>query len=130
MTALILFLCGIVSLAAGLVVVVLQQRRLTTGEIIVEEGFDGPEQVRRALIALLRIFLRRTVVWRKLFYQYMLHAGVRALYYLDRITTDLYARSREMFVKSAVKNKGTVPHFWEHLKVYKQEIDKEKEEKN
>ncbi len=128
MLAIILFFCGLVSATVGLGVVFWQKRQLSTGAIIVEEGFDGPEQMKRALIALLRIFLRRTVVWRKLAYQYMLHIGVRALYYLDKITTELYARSRNTFVKSAVKNKGTVPHFWEHLKVYKQEIDKEKEE--
>ena len=39
----------------------------------------------------------------------------------------MYAKSRNWFVKNAVKNKGTVPHFWEHLKVYKQEMDQEKE---
>lgn len=128
MIATILFLCGLVTAGAALGVVLIQQRQLSTGGIVVEEGFNGPEQVKRALIALLRIFLRRTVVWRKLMYQYMLHIGVRILFYLDKITTALYARSRNMFVKSAVKNKGTVPHFWEHLKVYKQEIDREKEE--
>jgi len=128
MTALILFICGLVSASVALAVVLIQERKLSTGVIVIEEGYDGPEQVRRALIALLRIFLRRTVVWRKLFIQYVLHAGVRALFYLDKVTTELYARSRNRFVKSAVKNKGTVPHFWEHLKVYKQEIDREKEE--
>jgi hypothetical protein len=128
MVATILFLLGLVSAGVALGVVLFQQRQLSTGVIVVEEGFNGPEQVRRAFLALLRIFLRRTVIWRKLLYQYLLHIGVRALFYLDKITTDLYARSRNMFVKSAVKNKGTVPHFWEHLKVYKQEIDREKEE--
>lgn len=128
MTAIILILCGVVSASVALGVVLWQQRQLSTGVIIMEVGYDGPEQVKRAFLALLRIFLRRTVVWRKLLYQYMLHVGVRALFYIDRMTTDLYAHSRNMFVKSAVKNKGTVPHFWQHLKVYKQEIDREKEE--
>jgi hypothetical protein len=106
-----------------------RQRAAVTRSVQIEEGFNGPEQVRRAILALMRIFLRRTVVWRKIFVQHLLHLGVRVLYYLDKITTELYAYSRNMFVKSAVKNKSTVPHFWEHLKVYKQEIDKEKEEK-
>ena len=128
MTATILLLCGVVSASVALGIIFWQQRLLSTGQVIVEDGFDGPDQVKRAFLALLRIFLRRTVVWRKLFYQYILHIGVRILFYLDKITTALYARSRNMFVKSAVKNKGTVPHFWQHLKVYKQEIDREKEE--
>jgi hypothetical protein len=53
---------------------------------------------------------------------------VRFMYYFDIWTRKLYEKSRNWFVKNAVKNKGTVPHFWEHLKVYKQEIDKEKQE--
>lgn len=128
MVSTILFFCGLIALGIASGVIFVQQRRLEAGLIVIEEGFDGPEQVKRALLALLRIFLRRTVVWRKLFYQYLLHAGVRVLFYLDKITTALYAESRNMFVKSAVKNKGTVSHFWQHLKVYKQEIDREKEE--
>lgn len=128
MTANILIISGIVTISIAFGVLVWQKRQLSNGAIIVEVGYDGPEQVRRAFLALLRIFLRRTVIWRKLLYQYILHVAVRALYYLDKITTNLYSRSRRMFVKNAVKNKTTVPHFWQHLKVYKQEIDREKEE--
>ena len=130
MTANILLISGAITASIAFGVLLWQQRQLSTGQVTVEVGFNGPEQVKRALLALLRIFLRRTVVWRKIFYQYVLHTGVRILFYLDKITTYLYARSRNMFVKSAVKNKATVPHFWQHLKVYKQEIDREKDEKD
>ena len=51
------------------------------------------------------------------------------MFYLDKGFSKLYATSRNMFVKNAVRNRGTVPHFWNHLKVYKQEMDKEKEDK-
>ena len=65
---------------------------------------------------------------RKFIMQYVFHIMVRIMYHFDILTTKMYAKSRNWFVKSAVKNKGTVPHFWEHLKVYKQEMNQEKEE--
>lgn len=127
MSALALVVCGIVTALIGASVFLVQWRLLATGKVIFDEHYNGPEIMRKALLTLMRIFFKRTIVWRKLFFQYMLHVWVRFLYYVDRITTSLYARSRNFFVKNAVKNKSSVPHFWEHLKVYKQEIDKEKE---
>ena len=59
--------------------------------------------------------------------QYCLHIIVRLLYIVSTLTDKIYAYNRNLFVKSASKNKSTVTHFWSHLKVYKREIDKEKE---
>ena len=128
MIALILALCGILFALLGVSVFLWQARAISLGYVSLEMYENGPEQVRHAFIILMRIFLKRTVVWRKLLFQYVLHLWVRILFYVDKIFGALYARSRNFFVKNAVKNKSSVPHFWEHLKVYKQEIDKEKEE--
>ena len=73
--------------------------------------------------------MSRTIT-RKFLMQYFFHVMVRFMYHFDLFTTKMYARSRNWFVKNAVKNKGTVPHFWEHLKVYKQEMDQEREEED
>ncbi len=87
---------------------------------------DGHEIVKRYIYALMRIVRKEIEAKKKLALQYILHIWVRMLSHIDKITTKLYARSRDFFVKSAVKNKSSIPHFWEHLKTYKQEIDKEK----
>lgn len=128
MTALILVLCGVATSLVGVIVLLMQARLLLTGKVQIEEGYDGPEQVHRALIVLLRFAVRRFVMLRKLFFQYVLHVWVRFLFYIDKLINMMYARSRNFFVKNAVKNKSSVSHFWEHLKTYKKEIDKEKEE--
>jgi hypothetical protein len=60
----------------------------------------------------------------------MFHLMVRAMHYIDIWSSKLYAKSRNWFVQNAVRNRGTVPHFWQHLKVYKQEMDQEKEEQD
>ena len=62
--------------------------------------------------------------------QYVLHIMLRLMRFVDVTTSLLYAKSRNWFVKNAVRNRGTVPHFWEHLKVYKQEMDQEKKEED
>jgi hypothetical protein len=101
---------------------------VSLGRVSLEEQFNGHEQVRLAFVVLLRLLLKRLVAWRKFVMQYVLHVWVRFLFYVDQISSYLYAHSRNLFVKSAINNKSSVPHFWEHLKTYKQEIDKEKEE--
>ncbi len=125
----ILFISGLVSALGAVSIVVLQFYKIKRGYIIVDENFDGPKQVSITLSAILRYFLRRSVHLRKFIMQYALHIIVRGMFYLDKGFSKLYATSRNMFVKNAVRNRGTVPHFWNHLKVYKQEMDKEKEDK-
>lgn len=80
-----------------------------------------------ACYALLRIGKRKILHMRRLFLAYVLHLSVRALRVFDRVSFYLYAKSRNLFIKNAVKHKGTVPFFWEYLKTYKQEIDRERE---
>lgn len=99
------------------------------GKIVVDEDYNGPAQVKDASIIIIRFLVRRLNHYRKFLFQYILHIWVRFLFYVDKSFSYLYARSRNLFVDTAVKNKHTVPHFWEHLKVYKKEIDKEEEEK-
>lgn len=101
---------------------------LKRGKITRDHDYNGPEALRLALFALLRILVRRAIAIKRLIGAYGLHVVVLGMRFIDTTTSKLYARSRNLFVKSAIKHKGTVPHFWEYLKTYKQEIDKEKEE--
>lgn len=124
----ILFISGLVSALGAVSIVILQFYKIKSGHIVVDENYDGPKQVSATLNAILRYFLRRSIHIRKFVMQYALHLIVRGMFYLDKGFSKLYATSRDMFVKNAVRNRGTVPHFWNHLKVYKQEMDKEKAE--
>ncbi len=125
----ILLISGVVSATAAVSIIFYQQYRINRGYIKIDRDFDGPGRVSITLLAILRYFLRRSVYARKFVFQYIAHALVRFMYYIDKLTTYLYAKSRNWFVQNAVRNRGTVPHFWNHLKVYKQEMDKEKEGK-
>lgn len=128
MTIFILLGCIAVALAALVAIFVLQARALRAGDIDHEEGYNGPAIVVATLHVIVRYVFRRSIHARKFIVQYIAHLAVRVMYYIDKLTTFLYAKSRNWFVQNAVRNRGTVPHFWEHLKVYKQEMDKEKEE--
>lgn len=124
----ILVISGTFSGLTALAVILLQYYRIGTGAVTVDEHFNGPKQVSATLLAILRFLLRRSVYARKFVFQYIAHVLVRIMYYIDKLTTILYAKSRNWFVRNAVRNRGTVPHFWNHLKVYKQEMDKERKE--
>lgn len=131
MAILILILLGFLFLSIAIGIIVFQWYSLRTGRITVEEGYDGPKHVSETLHVIIRLLLKQSIYVRKFCLQYVFHIMVRVMYHFDVLTTKMYAMSRNWFVKNAVKNKGTVPHFWEHLKVYKQEMDEErKQEEN
>ena len=127
MFILMLVILGMIFVVSAISVLLLQQYRVTKGIIVVDPLYDGPKQVSVTVHTIIRFLLKQSVHMRKFFMQYVFHIMVRFMYHFDIFTTKMYAKSRNWFVKNAVKNKGTVPHFWDHLKVYKQEMDQEKE---
>jgi hypothetical protein len=127
MLVLILVILGMIFALGAVSILLLQKYKIHKGLIIVDESYNGPDQVSVTVHVVIRYLLKKSVLSRKFFMQYIFHIMVRFMYHFDILTTKMYAKSRNWFVKNAVKNKGTVPHFWEHLKVYKQEMDQEKE---
>lgn len=130
MTILFFLIAGVICVLFAIGILVLQNHRLNTGVIVVPLEYNGPKQVSVTLHTIIRYALKQSIHMRKFVMQYVFHVMVRLMYHFDILTTKLYAKSRNWFVYNAVKNKGTVPHFWEHLKVYRQEMDQEKEEEN
>ncbi|MFA6608892.1 MAG: hypothetical protein WCT07_03215 [Candidatus Paceibacterota bacterium] len=128
MLVILLLISGaLVAMIAGSIIVI-QYVRVSRGVLTIDSTYNGPAQVSKTLHAIIRYVLKRSVYARKFVMQYAFHILVRMMYYIDRWSTHLYALSRNWFVRNAVRNRGTVPHFWEHLKVYKQEMDKERED--
>lgn len=128
MLILILVILGMISALAAMSVLLLQKYRINKGIVVVDDEYNGPKEVSVVIHTVIRYVLKQSVYMRKFCMQYFFHIMVRFMYHFDILTTKMYAKSRNWFVKNAVRNKGTVPHFWEHLKVYKQEMDQEKEE--
>ena len=128
MLVLLLVISGLLAALGAGSIFLYQNYRLKHGLIEYDPHYNGPGDVSLTLLAIIRYGLKRSVQVRRFFFQYLAHIAVRVMYYIDKITAHLYSRSRNWFVKNAVRNRGTVPHFWEHLKVYKQEMDKERAE--
>lgn len=128
MLSLFLTISGLFTLLCAAAILLIQHIRVKKGRVNLEEDYNGPLEVSSTLRTVFRYSLKRSIHFRKFMMQYFFHTLVRIMHYVDIFTTYLYAKSRNWFVKNAVRNRGTVPHFWEHLKVYKQEMDKEKEE--
>ncbi len=127
MTVLLLCISGMIAAIVGTSVLALQNYKIKKGLVVVDSDYNGPAQVSTVLHVVIRYTLKRSVYFRKFFMQYMFHILVRVMSYIDTWTSWLYAKSRNWFVENAVRNRGTVPHFWHHLKVYKKEMDEEKE---
>lgn len=128
MLVILLLISGALVATSALSIVVVQYVQVRQGCIVIDPEYNGPAQVSKTVHTIIRYALKRSVYARKFVTQYFFHILVRIMYYVDKFSTYLYARSRNWFVRNAVRNRGTVPHFWEHLKVYKQEMDREREE--
>lgn len=126
MSVLIFIVGGVVSALVAISFLVIQEYKIRHGKINVDPLYNGPANVSMTLRAIIRYALKRSVYVRKFCMQYVAHMAVRVMFYVDKFSTAMYAKSRNWFVKNAVQNRGTVPHFWQHLKVYKQEMDQEK----
>lgn len=130
MSVLLLCISGIVTAIFAASILMLQQYRISKGLIQIDKEYNGPAQVSTTILIIIRYALKRSVYFRKFFMQYVFHVLVRVMHYIDTWTSILYAKSRNWFVEHSVRNRGTVPHFWNHLKVYKKEMDQEKENEN
>lgn len=128
MSILLLSIVGGITALAAVSILLIQHYRITQGGLVVDPFYNGPAHVSSTLLVVIRYTLKRSIYFRKFFTQYVFHVMVRMMHYIDIGSTALYAKSRNWFVENAVRNRGTVPHFWNHLKVYKKEMDEEREE--
>jgi hypothetical protein len=128
MLVLILVIAGLCTALCAGSIFAIQSYKISHGKISIDPSYNGPGDVSLMVHVIIRYGLKRSVAGRKFLLQYVAHLAVRVMYYIDKYTAYLYSKSRNWFVKNAVRNRGTVPHFWEHLKVYKQEMDREKED--
>lgn len=91
-----------------------------------DKNWNGHEMLSVMVFATVRYFLRRLNAYLKFILQYLLHFWVKLLSLVSDLFYKIYTISRNKFVRTAVSNKSTVPHFWNTLKKYKKEIDEEK----
>ena len=92
-------------------------------------SYDGHTLFLDRFFALVRIIIRRLTASIKLVYRNILHWWVQLVAKISSYSDKMYAKSRNKFMEEVVKDKRAVPHFWDHLKKYKREIDEENESK-
>ncbi len=90
-------------------------------------SYDGHEVFLNKFFAIIRIFIRRFYAGLKIVYRNILHWWVMLVAKVSTYSDKIYAKSRNKFMEEVVKDKRAVPHFWNHLKKYKREIDEENE---
>lgn len=93
-------------------------------------SYDGHEVFLNKFFAIIRIFIRRFYSNLKKIYRNILHLWVLFTSKISTYSDKIYAKSRNKFMEEVVKDKKAVPHFWNHLKKYKKEIEEEKKIEN
>lgn len=102
---------------------------IRTGTVVPSEGHDGILETKIFLDKVaMELWARIVRLW-KLGAQYFFHLLVRVLSAWRDLSHVLYASARNQFLKNAVKNRESVGFFWDHLKEYKAQIEKEREDK-
>lgn len=61
-----------------------------------------------------------------IFFHWLFHFFVLFLKFISHLTDIMYAKARDLFLKTATKDRGVVSTFWHHLKEYKKESEEEK----
>lgn len=103
-------------------------KAIKKGEVEIINDDRNIQLFKQYCLVFYKFIIKKIIKYFKFVIQYILHIFVRILYFINTLTDKIYAKSRDTFVSSATKNRSTVTHFWNHLKVYKREIDKEKED--
>lgn len=91
-------------------------------------GYDGHEVFLDRFFLIIRFFIKKVIYLFKRAYRNLLHFWVRLVERFSNYSDKVYMQSRNKFMEEVVKDKKAVPHFWNHLKRYKKEIEEEKEE--
>jgi hypothetical protein len=86
------------------------------------QGFDEFLNNTSELFSYLKRMLR---YFYKIARQYFFHLLVRFLFFIKLFFHKVYASARGKFFQATIKDKKSVSRFWEHLKEYKQEMEKE-----
>lgn len=89
------------------------------------QSYNGHAVFLDRFFAVVRVLIKKISSSLKLFYQKLLHEWVRLVAFLNNLSEKAYMKSRNKFMEEVVKDKKAVPHFWDHLKKYKREIDVE-----
>lgn len=92
-----------------------------------DKSYDGHEVFLIHLFGIIRFYTKKVKNVLKVMYQNLLHAWVQIIEKISSASDRVYAKSRDKFVEEIVKDKKSIPHFWNHLKRYKKEKDEEKE---
>jgi hypothetical protein len=113
--------------AVGLLVIISsRQNALSKGKSFYNvDGRDGFKEFIENTLELY-VYLKKVLRFCiKLVRQYTFHFSVRVLYYVKLFWDSLYSKARDKFLDDAVKDKKTVSRFWDYLKDYKHEKEKE-----
>lgn len=90
-------------------------------------SYDGHELFLNRFFAIVRILMKKIFSSVKMIYRNILHWWVQLVAKISSYSDKIYMKSRNKFMEEVVKDKRAVPHFWDHLKKYKREIDEENE---
>lgn len=118
----------VIAILAIALMVFASYRLIKKGEIEIINDNRNMLLLQQYFLAFYKFIVKKIIRYFKFATQYILHILVRVLYFINILTDKIYAKSRDTFVSSATKNRSSVVHFWNHLKVYKREIDKEKKD--
>lgn len=61
-----------------------------------------------------------------IFFHWLFHFFVLFMKFISHLTDIMYARSRDLFLHTATKDRGVVSTFWHHLKEYKKESEEDR----
>lgn len=95
---------------------------INDAEVKVKNGFVEVREIFWKYFDIAFEFVKKSLIK---FWHFVLHFIVLFLGWLSDLFDRLYAKSRNTFLYTATKEKGSVTTFWKHLKEYKKEVEED-----
>ena len=102
----------------------LDVKRQNIGEI--EEG-DAIKNFFHTLDILTKFFIKQIVKKYHFIVHYILFCILQFFTLIKLVTNFVYNKTRKYFIKKSIEDQTHLVYFWDYLKKYKKEIDKEKD---
>lgn len=125
MSVFIYLTISIIFFLAAFLIVYFRLRYLYKNPENYNEDHDGHEEFLDFFFSHLHTYFKNVYEFLKLFYTNLFHKWVILVEKIKYLFEKIYTNSRDRFVKEVIKDKNTVPQFWDHLKKYKREKDSE-----
>lgn len=120
-------LVAIISISTFIFILFSHSIDLKRRNIAEPENLHAVRNFFHTLEVIIKFFIRQIVKRYRFVMHYVLFCILQLFTLIKLGTNFVYNKTRKYFIKKSIQDEGHMVYFWDYLKKYKKEIDKEKD---